>query len=46
MTAPGMLIERLLPRCDALRAEHRIVAGDVDAAYAAVMWEDSTRAWS
>ena len=45
MTAPAMLIDALLPGYDAVRAEHRIVAGEVDAAYAAVMRADSMRAW-
>jgi hypothetical protein len=45
MTAPAMLIDALLPGYDAVRAEHRIVAGEVDAAYAAVMRADFMRAW-
>jgi hypothetical protein len=40
-----MLIERLLPRYDAVRIEHRVVPGDVEAAYGAVMRADFMRAW-
>jgi hypothetical protein len=40
-----MLIERLLPDYDAIRAEHRVVPGDVEAAYAAVRRADFIRAW-
>ena len=43
--AAPMLIEQLLPRYDAVRIEHRVVPGDVEAAYAAVMRADFMRAW-
>jgi hypothetical protein len=43
--AAPMLIERLLPRYDAVRIEHRVVPGDVEAAYGAVMRADFMRAW-
>jgi hypothetical protein len=44
MTAP-MLIEKALPDCDAVRAEHLVVAAGVEAAYAAVLRADFVRAW-
>jgi hypothetical protein len=40
-----MLIERLLPRHDAVRTEHRVVAGDIEEVYAAVREADFIRAW-
>lgn len=43
--ASPMLIEQLLPRYDAVRIEHRVVPGDVEAVYAAVMRADFMRAW-
>ncbi len=43
--AAPMLIEQLLARYDAVRVEHRVVQGDVEAAYAAVMRADFMRAW-
>lgn len=44
---PGgrMLIDGLMPTYDAVRAEHRIVAGDVAAVYAATRRADFMRAW-
>jgi hypothetical protein len=35
-----MLVERLLPACDAARAEHRVVAGEPEAVYEAVRAAD------
>jgi len=43
--ASPMLIEQALPTFDAVRAEHRIVAGDVTAVYDAVRHADFVRAW-
>ena len=43
--AAPMLVEKPLPPYDAVRIEHRVVPGDVDAAYAAVMRADFMRAW-
>lgn len=40
-----MLIDGLLPRHDALRIEHRVVAGGLDTVYAAVEQADFMRAW-
>jgi hypothetical protein len=40
-----MLIDRLMPAYDALRAEHRIVPGDIATVYAATRRADFTRAW-
>ena len=40
-----MLLDRLLPVYDATRVDHRIVEGDRDAAYRAVMEADFVRAW-
>jgi hypothetical protein len=45
-TAPApMLIEQALPTFDAVRAEHVVVPGGPDAAYAAVLRADFMRAW-
>jgi hypothetical protein len=43
--AAPMIIEQLLPRYDAARIEHRVVPGDVEAVYAAVLRADFMRAW-
>jgi len=43
--AVPLLIERLLPRPDAVRAEHLLVDGGVDAVYDAVRRADFMRAW-
>jgi hypothetical protein len=43
--AAPMLIEQLLPDYDAVRIEHRVVPGDLEATYAAVMRADFMRAW-
>jgi hypothetical protein len=43
-TAP-MLIDRLLPEFDAVRAEHLVIPGDVAAVYAAVRRADFIQAW-
>jgi hypothetical protein len=43
--AAPMLIERVLPAYDAVRTEHRLVAGDLTGAYAAVRRADFMRAW-
>jgi hypothetical protein len=43
--AAPMLIDGLLARHDALRIEHRVVAGGLDAVYAAVEQADFMRAW-
>jgi len=40
-----LLIERLLPRPDAVRAEHLLVDGALDAVYEAVRQADFMRAW-
>jgi hypothetical protein len=40
-----MLLDGLMPRFDAIRAEHRVVAGEPDAAYAAARRADFMRAW-
>jgi hypothetical protein len=40
-----MLIDRLMPGCDAVRAEHRIVPGDIATVYAATRRADFIRAW-
>jgi hypothetical protein len=40
-----MLIDGLMPTFDAVRAEHRIIAGDVAAVYAATRRADFMRAW-
>jgi hypothetical protein len=40
-----LLIERLLPRPDAVRAEHLLVDGEPGAVYAAVRQADFMRAW-
>jgi hypothetical protein len=40
-----MLIDRLMPTYDAVRAEHRIVPGDVATAYVATRRADFIRAW-
>jgi hypothetical protein len=42
----AMLLDRLLPDYDATRVDHRIVAGEQDAVYRAVMQADFMRAWS
>ena len=41
----AMLIDRLMPAYDAVRAEHRIVPGDVATVYAAARRADFIRAW-
>ncbi len=43
--AGSLLIERLLPRPDAVRSEHLLVDGDPDAVYARVREADFMRAW-
>lgn len=43
--AAGMLIEDLLPGYDAVRIEHRVVPGGVEAVYAATKRADFIRAW-
>jgi len=40
-----MLIDRLMPSYDAVRAEHRIVSGDISSVYAAARRADFIRAW-
>src|SRR5438552_16081750 len=40
-----MLIDHLMPACDAVRAEHRIVPGDIATVYAATRRADFIRAW-
>jgi hypothetical protein len=40
-----MLIDRLMPSYDAIRAEHRIIPGDVATVYAATRRADFIRAW-
>jgi hypothetical protein len=40
-----MLIDRLMPGYDAVRAEHRIVPGDIATVYAATRRADFIRAW-
>jgi hypothetical protein len=40
-----MLIDRLMPAYDAVRAEHRIVPGDIATVYAATRSADFIRAW-
>ena len=40
-----MLIDRLMPAYDAMRAEHRIVSGDVATVYTATRRADFIRAW-
>jgi hypothetical protein len=40
-----MLIDRLMPSYDAVRAEHRIVPGDIATVYAATRRADFIRAW-
>ena len=40
-----ILIDRLMPGYDAVRAEHRIVPGDVVTVYAAARHADFIRAW-
>lgn len=40
-----MLIDDLMPTCDAARVEHRIVAGDVTVVYAATRRADFMLAW-
>jgi hypothetical protein len=40
-----MLIDRLMPSYDAVRAEHRIVTGDIATLYAATRRADFIRAW-
>jgi hypothetical protein len=40
-----MLIDRLMPRYDAVRAEHRIVSGDIATVYAATRRADFIRTW-
>ena len=42
---PPMLIEQALPTFDAVRTEHRIVAGELTAVYDAVRRADFMRAW-
>jgi hypothetical protein len=44
-TGKPMLIDRLMPRYDAVRAEHRIVPGDIATVYAATRRADFIRAW-
>ena len=44
-TGERMLIERLMPCYDAVRAEHRIVPGDIATVYAATRRADFIRAW-
>ena len=44
-TGERMLIERLMPCDDAVRAEHRIVPGDIATVYAATRRADFIRAW-
>jgi hypothetical protein len=41
----SMLIDRLMPSYDAVRAEHRIVPGDIATVYAATSHADFIRAW-
>jgi hypothetical protein len=41
----SMLIDRLMPCYDAVRAEHRIVPGDIESVYAATRRADFIRAW-
>ena len=43
--AGSLLIERLLPRPDAVRSEHLLIDGDLDAVYARVRQADFMRAW-
>jgi hypothetical protein len=45
IAVPPMLIEQALPSFDAVRAEHRIVRGEVTAVYDAVRRADFMRAW-
>jgi hypothetical protein len=45
VTTETMLIDRLLPSFDAIRAEHRVVPADPESAYAAVRRADFMRAW-
>jgi hypothetical protein len=40
-----MLIDRLMPCYDAVRAEHRIVPGEIATVYAATRRADFIRAW-
>jgi hypothetical protein len=40
-----MLIDRLMPSCDAVRVEHRIVPGEIATVYAATRQADFIRAW-
>jgi hypothetical protein len=40
-----MLIDRLMPAYDAVRAEHRIIPGDVATVYTATRHADFIRAW-
>jgi hypothetical protein len=40
-----MLIDRLMPTYDAVRAEHRIVTGDIATVYDAIRLADVLRAW-
>jgi hypothetical protein len=45
LTGEPMLIEGLMPSYDAVRAEHRIVAGEIATVYAATRRADFIRAW-
>src|SRR5437016_1601178 len=40
-----MVIDRVMPSFDAVRAEHRIVPGDIASVYAATCRADFIRAW-
>jgi hypothetical protein len=40
-----MLIDQLMPACDAVRSEHRIVPGDIATVYDAARRADFIRAW-
>jgi hypothetical protein len=40
-----MLLDRLLPRFDATRIEHRVIAGDLEQVYEATRQADFMRAW-
>jgi hypothetical protein len=40
-----MLLDRLLPRYDTTRVEHRLIPGDIEKVYEATRQADFTRAW-
>jgi len=46
VAAEAMLVERVLPRFDATLIEHRVVDGDLDTVYEALLHTDFLRMWA